>query len=428
MCDFKPGRIAGMKKRMVLIAAVLFLISIAAVATALEGNIYIIDMSSYDTFRAATYGNRYDVDNYMPDDPIQCYDAAGIVWRRLDRWLDSGNTHAAYGCWSVESARYKNAGSDFYLVYNLADVRRGDIVVLAKTSTSPYGHIGFADEDYGGSSALKIYSQNQNGRKEFNVYTNRNIRNVFLGAFRFKGWSSVDPSKPAGWVANGLYCDPSLGWVLMRNGEVAYGYSGLWNDASYGWWLIRNGRVAFDYAGLWNDRNYGWWLISGGQIAWNYTGIWNDRTYGSWLIGGGQVAFDYTGLWNDPNAGWWLIGGGKVAFDYTGLWNDPTYGWWLVDGGRVAFDYTGLWDDPTYGTWLIGGGQVAFDYTGIWADPHRGWWLIGGGALAADYNGLWNDPNYGWWLITNGAVYWGYYGTYEANGVEWTIEDGKLIF
>ena len=174
--------------KVLLLTVILSLMwSFSSVAFATKGDISIIDISSYDAFRQSTIGKQYDLDGYPSENPVQCFDGAGIIWRKIGRWLDSGGTHHARGCWEVESARMANAGTEFDLVYNYSDVKRGDIIVML-SSTSNAGHICFADEDYQGNNNLHIYGQNQGGTKEFNVLSHGSMNNLFLGAFRFKRW------------------------------------------------------------------------------------------------------------------------------------------------------------------------------------------------------------------------------------------------
>ncbi len=151
------------------------------------GNINTVDISCYEEFQNTTYGDQFDLDGYPVDDPVQCVDGAGILWRLLGSWLDTGARGAARGAWEVESARTHNAGSSFDLVYNYEDVLRGDVIVML-SSTGGAGHICFAEEDYDGDSTLKIYGQNQGGIKEFNILNHGNMYNLFLGAFRLKRW------------------------------------------------------------------------------------------------------------------------------------------------------------------------------------------------------------------------------------------------
>ena len=113
-----------------------------------------------------------------------CYDGAGLLWQQLGRWLSTGGGGGAKHCWTL--ARDTNAGSDFNLVTNLTDVKRGDVVVFGNGT---YGHIGFADADYTGGAYISTLGQNQGGANgAFNVINCGTAS--FLGAFRLKAWAS----------------------------------------------------------------------------------------------------------------------------------------------------------------------------------------------------------------------------------------------
>lgn len=155
-----------------------------------QGSWYQVNVSSYDAFRANVLGKGYDLDNAYG---YQCWDGAGLLWQQLGRTLQTGNG-CAYGCWTLK--RNENAGSQFELITNKADVKKGDVVVF---SGGTYGHIGFADENYNGSGVIRLLGQNQGGTPKgakggagFNVI-NMSMAG-FLGAFRFKNWKVSNPT------------------------------------------------------------------------------------------------------------------------------------------------------------------------------------------------------------------------------------------
>lgn len=174
-----------------------------------------IDFSSYDRFKETTNGNAYNLDN---DSGVQCVDGAATLWVYLGRWINTGGTGQAQGCWTVESARNSNAGSEFELITDLTQVKKGDIVVLKGNWSSSFlyraqtgemkpvasidsaaGHVAFSDDDYNPSLRWNIYGQS----------TNRGFRSdtwawdgCFLGAFRYKGWGNYLPTVN---VKSGVY-------------------------------------------------------------------------------------------------------------------------------------------------------------------------------------------------------------------------------
>lgn len=150
-----------------------------------RGKYYPISIGSYDQFRAQVIGKGFDIDGAYGN---QCWDGAALLWQQLGRTLQTGNG-CAYGCWTLK--RNENAGTNFQLITNKADVKRGDVIVF---QGGQYGHIGFADENYLGGTYIKLLGQNQGAANgNFNVI-NMSMAG-FLGAFRFKGWVA-SPTNP----------------------------------------------------------------------------------------------------------------------------------------------------------------------------------------------------------------------------------------
>jgi hypothetical protein len=153
---------------------------------------YKIDITSYDNFRAATFGKLYDVDNAYG---YQCYDAACLLWTQLTppRMLKCGSTGAARGAWEIDAARKENAGEEFDLIFDVKKIKRGDIVVFDKV-LGYYGHIGFADEDYSGGT-LAVYSQNQGGSSGVGAAAAFSVMRWrtegLIGAFRYRRWAQI---------------------------------------------------------------------------------------------------------------------------------------------------------------------------------------------------------------------------------------------
>ena len=150
------------------------------------GQYYSVPIDSYDNFRNTVVGNGYDIDGAYS---FQCWDLACLLWTQLGRWLSTGGTGAARGCWTA--AKDANAGDDFDLITNKADVKRGDVVVFG---CGEYGHIGYADADYDGGAYIKLLGQNQTADMKASVV---NVSmSTFLGAFRFKRWEATPEPTP----------------------------------------------------------------------------------------------------------------------------------------------------------------------------------------------------------------------------------------
>lgn len=160
-----------------------------------------ITTSSYDGFRTdaldrAAQGLGYDVDGWIG---YQCWDLAAELWMNLPEfsggtlWPKTGPNLAAMECWTV--SREENAGNSFDLIYNLSDVKRGDVVVLGPSPVSDVGHIAFADEDYNGTNTMNLLGQNQVNPSptvgHIPTVTSLSV-SAFLGAFRYHEWEEPE--------------------------------------------------------------------------------------------------------------------------------------------------------------------------------------------------------------------------------------------
>lgn len=162
-------------------------------------NKFTIDISSYDTFRKATFGKAFDIDNYAG---AQCFDAADLLWRNIrpEPWdgnrLRSSNGGAS-GAWigtiGGKPAKEHNARDDFKLIPDVTKVKRGDVIVFGEKLGS-FGHIGFADEDYSKSKTkIATFSQNQGGTDGKGQAAAFSVKSysvsALIGAFRYKAWN-----------------------------------------------------------------------------------------------------------------------------------------------------------------------------------------------------------------------------------------------
>ena len=146
-----------------------------------------VPIDSYDSFRNAVLGNGYDLDG----NGYWCFDGAALLWQRLGRSLDSGGQDAK-GTWLIDWAREANAGNEFILVWDLQEVRRGDVVVIDGSAGNDWaGHIGFADSDYIPGGPNYMLDQRYENREYFSVH--ETYYENFLGAFRYKPWDTEPP-------------------------------------------------------------------------------------------------------------------------------------------------------------------------------------------------------------------------------------------
>lgn len=150
-----------------------------------RGQAYRVNISTYDAFRNDVMGKGYDIDGSWG---WQCWDGCALFWQQLGLRLLTGNG-CAYGCWTLN--RDTNAVDQFTVITDKTQILRGDVLVFR---TGEFGHIGFADEDYRGGNSIRLLGQNQGGVAGPNGGAAFNVINMsmatFLGAFRYKGWSS----------------------------------------------------------------------------------------------------------------------------------------------------------------------------------------------------------------------------------------------
>lgn len=145
-------------------------------------------LNTYKTYEEwlARYpvGSRVDVDSV---NSCQCIDYQKAFWAaQVNRKLITGGVGNAYEIWTI--SRDINAGTEFDLIYNWADIRPGDWAVWGTNGTghdamalacpsSSYASIPFRDQN--GPQGMKIGD---------NVYGPTLDGNVFLGAFRYRAW------------------------------------------------------------------------------------------------------------------------------------------------------------------------------------------------------------------------------------------------
>lgn len=155
-----------------------------------------IPIDSFESFKNYVNGKAFDWDSMYG---AQCWDGLQILWDEVGMFLSTDGTHHVYGCWN-ERVRASNAGSEFDLVYNLGDVRTGDVMIFNHNVGvwGDDGHGGYACEDYNGSGRILLLSQNYYRStaqgSPFHI-DNVNVTG-FLGAFRFKRWEGGTPPSP----------------------------------------------------------------------------------------------------------------------------------------------------------------------------------------------------------------------------------------
>lgn len=158
---------------------------------------WIVDVSSYDAFRAEVINQGWDWDSTFGN---QCWDLAQLLWWAVGRWvLQTGPHYAAAECWLV-SRNVNSQNGTFQLIYDVNQIKRGDVVVFDRPYPSHTGHIAFADENYvAGKGYLRCLGENQGGTPFWRGGADANIANITLrplGAFRYPQWQQVGPTPP----------------------------------------------------------------------------------------------------------------------------------------------------------------------------------------------------------------------------------------
>ena len=167
-----------------------------------------IPHGTYDEWKNATLNNGYDVDGAYG---CQCWDFASEFWWNVGFpiFYPRISQSSAYTMWTqhrLENIAY-NGVIYFDLITNLDDVKRGDVLVYNQFSSNPYGHVGFADQDYATwhvnnptSFEFPILSENNGGTPDPEGGAYANVHGydtrLFLGAFRYRPWNQPVPPTP----------------------------------------------------------------------------------------------------------------------------------------------------------------------------------------------------------------------------------------
>lgn len=160
------------------------------------GSDFVRGTNTYPTFQS--WVSKYPVGSAIDTDGAwgaQCWDYANAFWlAQVNRRLETGPNHTAAECWTY--SRTVNAGSDFDLITDWNQIKKGDWIVW---TGGAYGHIGMAYSDGpNGSGLIDVYAQNQGGLAwptggaaiSSMQYARVQGSLTFAGAFRYKKWHS----------------------------------------------------------------------------------------------------------------------------------------------------------------------------------------------------------------------------------------------
>ena len=149
------------------------------------------DFTSFDNFISTTNGQTIGQG--------ECWDYINLIWSHLGSryytYPPSDPSSTNHGVkWGVLNAEALAANQISGLTYisDVTQLKRGDIVI---TTGGIYGHGGFINSDYDGSSSYSFYSQNFNNRRS--VALDTYSINDFGGAFRYDAWTPTPPPTPS---------------------------------------------------------------------------------------------------------------------------------------------------------------------------------------------------------------------------------------
>ena len=162
---------------------------------------------TYNNWRNATDGNGYDVDGYYG---CQCWDDISLFYFNVG--FPTGypllTNSQMYTMWNNRNQNVSYNGTTYFdIITNLADIKQGDIMVFDGTQANPYGHAGFADQDFAtwipdpnDPYEFPILSQNNGGTSDPAGGSYMNIHGydyrLFLGGFRYRDWHTTPPTPP----------------------------------------------------------------------------------------------------------------------------------------------------------------------------------------------------------------------------------------
>lgn len=218
---------------------------------------------SYQAFKDYTYGKCWNVDGAYG---AQCWDLSSLHsmnYTKDNRVFSTCGTGGAKGMWACKE---QNAGTEYDLVYNLADVRTGDILVFGN---GIYGHTGIAAGP-AQNGYIALLGQNQGGSACPGGGAATNIINMstatFLGAFHPKTYTEPEPTPSPANV-----CES---WNVQQGDTMS---SIMLNCEGYVDWSN-----IYSYADKWISQN----VYPGKSVLWGWQ---NNTHYG--LFAGDTIKF-----------------------------------------------------------------------------------------------------------------------------------------
>lgn len=191
-------------------------------------------------FRNYTLGKCWNTDDTYG---AQCWDLGDLFWQNYAyRRLSTCGTGAAKGIWNCKE---QNAGDEFALIYDVAQIQAGDWLIFGNGT---YGHIGMALGGYN-NGYVALLGQNQGGSYCEGGGSSTNIINIstksFVGAFRPKSYIKPEPQpeptpEPVDTCKRiEVKAGDTLGAIMKRcEGKIEWGeamneYARSWKSTKY---------------------------------------------------------------------------------------------------------------------------------------------------------------------------------------------------
>lgn len=203
-----------------------------------QGRYIYVPTESPVAFKEYVYGGCWNTDGYYG---AQCWDLADLFWQNYaGRNFSTCGTGATKGSWNCKEY---NAGNEFELIYNPAELQAGDWVIF---SSGQYGHVGMAMGNYN-NGYVTLLGQNQGGSTCDGGGSAANIINIslksFVGAFRPKSYIKPEPQPEPIPISNCVQWHvlkgDTMGKIMLEcEGTIVYGeamdnYAKSWYSLVY---------------------------------------------------------------------------------------------------------------------------------------------------------------------------------------------------
>lgn len=200
------------------------------------------DISSPEAYKNSVLGQCIDMDGHYGS---QCVDlSTDFNYNYTGRWFSTCGTGAAYGLWDC---REQNAGEEYELIYDAAQLQPGDWIIFGG---GQYGHVGMS-LGYYNNGYIALLGENQGGAGCNGGGAAANIINMslktFRGAFRPKMYVKPASAPEPQPEATGTYTvkeGDTLGDIALALGWYET-IEGLFGDEGYTQKLAEKNEIVY---------------------------------------------------------------------------------------------------------------------------------------------------------------------------------------